>query len=95
MNNDQNFIIEDNNVIKKNYLEYLKAVTLQITGDTFSEKASVQDHVDNLINYFTNIIYSMPNNVYWLDKNCVLRGGNDNLAKQLNLKSGSEIDGYL
>ncbi len=35
----------------------------------------------------------MPNNVYWLDKNCVLRGGNDNLAKQLNLKSGSELVG--
>jgi two-component system, OmpR family, aerobic respiration control sensor histidine kinase ArcB len=78
---------------EKNYLEYLKKVTLQITGDTFSETASVQDYIDNLINYFTNIIYSMPNNVYWLDKNCVLRGGNDNLAKQLNLKSGAELVG--
>ncbi len=78
---------------EKNYLEYLKKVTLQITGDIFSKKTSVQDYVDNLINYFTNIIYSMPNNVYWLDKNCVLRGGNDNLAKQLNLKSGSELVG--
>ena len=78
---------------EKNYLEYLRKVTLQITGDTFSETASVQDYIDNLINYFTNIIYSMPNNVYWLDKNCVLRGGNDNLAKQLNLKSGAELVG--
>lgn len=78
---------------EKNYLEYLKKVTLQITGDIFSETASVQDYVDNLINYFTNIIYSMPNNVYWLDKNCVLRGGNDNLAKQLNFKSGAELVG--
>lgn len=78
---------------EKNYLEYLKKVTLQITGDIFSETGSVQDYVDNLINYFTNIIYSMPNNVYWLDKNCVLRGGNDNLAKQLNLKSGAELIG--
>ncbi|MGC1854665.1 MAG: ATP-binding protein [Candidatus Aquirickettsiella sp.] len=78
---------------EKNYLEYLKKVTLQITGEIFSKKTSVQDYVDNLINYFTNIIYSMPNNVYWLDKNCVLRGGNDNLAKQLNLKSGSELVG--
>ncbi len=78
---------------ERNYIEYLKKVTLQITGDTFSEKASVQDYVDNLINYFTNIIYSMPNNVYWLDKNCVLRGGNNNLANQLNLKSGGELVG--
>ena len=45
------------------------------------------------INYFTNIIYSMPNNVYWLDINCVLRGGNDNLAKQFNLTSGAELKG--
>lgn len=78
---------------ERNDLEYLKKVTLQITGDTFSEKASVQDYVDNLINYFTNIIYSMPNNVYWLDKNCVLRGGNNNLANQLHLKSGAELVG--
>lgn len=78
---------------ENNNLEYLKKITLQITGDTFSEKASVQDYVDNLINYFTNIIYSMPNNVYWLDKNCVLRGGNNNLANQLNLKSGAELVG--
>jgi two-component system, OmpR family, aerobic respiration control sensor histidine kinase ArcB len=78
---------------EQNCLEYLKKVTLQITGDIFSETASAQDYVDNLINYFTNIIYSMPNNVYWLDKNCVLRGGNNNLAKQLNLKSGAELVG--
>jgi two-component system, OmpR family, aerobic respiration control sensor histidine kinase ArcB len=78
---------------ENNNLEYLKKVTLQITGDRFSEKASVQDYVDNLINYFTNIIYSMPNNVYWLDRNCVLRGGNNNLANQLNLKSGAELVG--
>lgn len=78
---------------KKNHLDYLRKVTFQITGDIFSETASVQDYVANLISYFTNIIYSMPNNVYWLDKHCVLRGGNDNLAKQLNLKSGADLAG--
>ncbi len=29
---------------EKNYLEYLKKVTLQITGDIFSKKTSVQDY---------------------------------------------------
>lgn len=90
---DQYFVIEDSNMPEKNHLEYLKKVTFKITGDRFSKTASVQDYVDNLINYFTNIIYSMPNNVYWLDKKSVLRGGNNNLAKQLNLKSGSELVG--
>ncbi len=40
-----------------------------------------------------NILYTMPNNVYWLDKHCILRGGNNELAYKLNLKSGFELEG--
>jgi two-component system, OmpR family, aerobic respiration control sensor histidine kinase ArcB len=77
---------------KKNDLEYLKDLTLKITGDSF-HKDSIQEYVDNIVNYFTNIIYSMPNNVYWLDRQCILRGGNNNLAHLLNLKSGADLEG--
>jgi two-component system, OmpR family, aerobic respiration control sensor histidine kinase ArcB len=80
--------------LKKNDdIKYLKNLTLKLTGDTFSETASVREYIDNIVNYFTNIIYSLPNNVYWLDKNCVLRGGNNNLAHQLNLQTGADLVG--
>ena len=42
---------------EKNYLEYLKKVTVQITGDIFSENAPVQDYVDNLINFDSFVKY--------------------------------------
>ena len=73
-------------------IEYLRALTLKITGIA-SEKASIQDYIDEIVYYFTNILHSMPNNVYWLDRNCVLRGGNDELAHKLNLKSGFDLEG--
>lgn len=51
------------------------------------------DYAEELHNYYASIIACMPNNVYWLDKNCVLLGGNDNLAKMFGLKSQSELVG--
>lgn len=74
-------------------VEYLRTLTFKITGNLFSEKASIKDYIDNLVYYFTNILHSMPNNVYWLDRNCILRGGNDELAHKLNLKSGFDLEG--
>ncbi|TLY47950.1 MAG: response regulator [Gammaproteobacteria bacterium] len=73
-------------------IEYLRALTLKITG-LAPEKASIKDYIDDIVYYFTNILHSMPNNVYWLDRNCVLRGGNDELAHKLNLKSGFDLEG--
>ncbi|HEY2566678.1 MAG TPA: ATP-binding protein [Candidatus Aquirickettsiella sp.] len=75
-------------------IEYLRTLILKITGNPPSEKkASVKDYIDDIVYYFTNILHSMPNNVYWLDRNCVLRGGNDELAHKLNLKSGFDLEG--
>ncbi len=36
-------------------------------------------------NYFIKLIRCMPNNVYWLDKNCVTLGCNDNVLKLVGL----------
>ena len=75
-------------------IEYLRTLILKITGNPPSDKkASIKDYIDDIVYYFTNILHSMPNNVYWLDKNCVLRGGNDELAHKLNLKSGFDLEG--
>lgn len=77
---------------EENAIEYLRTLTLKITG-LAPEKASIRDYIDDIVYYFTNILHSMPNNVYWLDRNCVLRGGNDELANKLNLKSGFDLEG--
>jgi PAS domain S-box-containing protein len=50
-------------------------------------------HISELNHYYDSIIACMPNNVYWLDKDCILMGGNDNLAKMFGLKSRSELVG--
>jgi two-component system, OmpR family, aerobic respiration control sensor histidine kinase ArcB len=78
---------------EKKTIEYLRKLTFKLTGNLFSEEASIKDYVDNIVNYFNNILHSMPNNVYWLDRNCILRGGNDELAHKLNLKSGLDLEG--
>jgi signal transduction histidine kinase/CheY-like chemotaxis protein/HPt (histidine-containing phosphotransfer) domain-containing protein len=36
--------------------------------------------------YYQKIISCMPNNVYWLDKNCITQGCNDNVLKLVGLK---------
>lgn len=52
-----------------------------------------QDYVGELSHYYESIIASMPHNVYWLDRNCVLLGGNDNLARMFGLSSREELAG--
>ena len=42
-------------------------------------------HAQELHNYYDSIIACMPNNVYWLNTNCVLLGGNENLAKMFGV----------
>jgi two-component system, OmpR family, aerobic respiration control sensor histidine kinase ArcB len=85
--------LEESVLAKKDDIEYLKNLTFKLTGDLFSEETSIRAYIDNIVGYFTNLIYSLPNNVYWLDRNCVLRGGNNNLARQLNFKTGADLVG--
>lgn len=43
--------------------------------------------------YYLNIIENMPNNVYWLDKNCIAQGCNKNVLKFLGLKKFEDFIG--
>ena len=43
--------------------------------------------------YYLKIISYMPNNVYWLDRNCITQGCNNNILKLLNLKKIDEFVG--
>ena len=43
--------------------------------------------------YYLKIISYMPNNVYWLDRNCITQGCNNNILKLLDLKKIDEFVG--
>ena len=43
--------------------------------------------------YYQKIISCMPNNVYWLDKNCITQGCNSNVLKFVGLTSFDEFIG--
>ncbi|TLY46481.1 MAG: PAS domain-containing protein, partial [Gammaproteobacteria bacterium] len=43
--------------------------------------------------YYLKIISYMPNNVYWLDRNCITQGCNNNILKLLNLKKLEDFVG--
>jgi PAS domain S-box-containing protein len=51
-----------------------------ITGSSPKNLATIKDCIEELKNYYENIIALMPNNVYWLDKNLILRGCNNRVA---------------
>lgn len=50
-------------------------------------------NIEELHHYYDGIIGCMPNNVYWMNRDCVLLGGNDNLAKVFGLNSRSDLAG--
>jgi len=45
------------------------------------------------IKYLEKVLAATGGNVYWLDKNCIYQGCNDNVAHMLGLKSGKDIAG--
>lgn len=49
--------------------------------------------VQEVHEYYQKIISCMPNNVYWLDKNCITQGCNENVLKFVGLKSLDEFIG--
>ena len=64
--------------------ESMQQSTKDISTDAF---------VSFILDYFDKIIACMPGNVYWLNKNSIFLGCNDNVAKMLGLKSRDDIIG--
>ena len=64
-----------------------------VTGQAPDSSSSVEEYAQEICTFYQSILASMPNHVYWLDRNCVLRGGNDKLAHFFGLKSASELAG--
>jgi PAS domain S-box len=74
-------------------LNFLTTLSKLVTGQANNSDMTAIEYAEVLHNYYESIIACMPNNVYWLDRNCVLLGGNDNLAHMFGLKSRAELIG--
>jgi two-component system aerobic respiration control sensor histidine kinase ArcB len=74
-------------------LNFLATLNKLVTGQTSNKDMMAIEYAKEWHNYYESIIACMPNNVYWLDRDCVLLGGNDNLAKMFGLKSHSDLVG--
>ena len=50
-------------------------------------------NIQEVHEYYQKIISCMPNNVYWLDSNCITQGCNNNVLKFVGLKTLDEFVG--
>lgn len=74
-------------------LKYLAKMNQLITGQESKIDKSVEEHAQEMIDYLNNIISLIPGHVYWLDRNNVFLGCNDQQAKTIGLISRHEIIG--
>ncbi len=74
-------------------LQSLSKLTMNITGQQQEGSLTVEDYAQSICDFYQTILANIPNHVYWLDRNCILRGGNNNLAHFFGLKSSSDLSG--
>lgn len=67
----------------------IKALKLEIKKNKSLQKEKLQDIAD----YYENLIGVLPGHVYWMDKNNVFLGCNDLQAKNAGLRSRKDIVG--
>jgi len=59
----------------------------------YTTKPGSPNNPDGIREYFQRVIENMPNNVYWLNRECVTMGCNINTLKLLGLKTQDEFVG--
>lgn len=73
--------------------QLLAELSQRVTGQPISTKKTVEEYATNMLAYLEDIITSTPGNIYWIDRNCVYLGCNDNSAKLMGLKSRKDVVG--
>ena len=66
-----------------------------VTGQEVVQQKSVEEHVQNMLYYFENIIAYMPGYVYWKDREGVFLGCNNNVASLVGLESRHDLIGKM
>src|SRR5262249_48326899 len=63
-----------------------------VTGYEFREKSSIE-YLKNIYSYFEGIIAALPGYVYWMNRNFIYLGCNNNMAVLHNINSRQDILG--
>jgi signal transduction histidine kinase len=74
-------------------IEYLAHVYKMVTGQDAIPKNSIEDYTESIKDYLENIIAEMPGNIFWMDKNCIYLGCNNNSARFMGLSSRKDVVG--
>ncbi|MFI4955564.1 MAG: PAS domain-containing protein, partial [Gammaproteobacteria bacterium] len=82
----------------KNAIQHLHTAELarlyeQVTGGRYQINWSVRDYALAVYQYLDNIIALAPGNLFWMDRNSVLLGCNNTMAKLANLPSRHAVVG--
>jgi PAS domain S-box-containing protein len=75
---------------EKQNQEYVAKLSKQVTGEQIQ---GIPESVENISEYLENIIANVPGHIYWLDRNNVYLGCNDEQAESVGLKSRKDIVG--
>lgn len=84
---------EQAELANKEKLLLLEKLNKEVVGYSARQYETVEEYAYSIRHHLMNIISCMPGNVYWLDKNLVYLGCNQNVARFINIKSPSEIIG--
>lgn len=80
-------------VANQQKLEFLANLNNEVIGTPAKQYTTTEEYANSIRYYLESILACMPGNVYWMDKNSVYLGCNDNVAKMCGLKSRKEIFG--
>ncbi len=73
--------------------ELLAKMYSSVTGCAIDSNTELDSYAQNICDYYENLLSLMPGNVYWIDRNGVYLGCNDQQAKAAGLKDRTEIVG--
>ena len=84
---------EEAEITQKIAAEFLAKLNKEVTGQKLHKSRSIEEYAANMRKYLENIITLMPGHVYWLDRNGIFLGGNNNQIESLGVKSKEDYIG--
>ncbi len=88
-------VMPNNKQSAEAFYRVLISLYTRVTGDSLAslQSKTAQDIVQEICDYYENLIAAMPGNIYWVDKKSRFLGCNNNVARMLSLESREDIRG--
>lgn len=83
----------DDEIQVSKFIQSLRKQYKQVVGEQHVANASPENILEHIVSYYEDIIACMPGNVYWLDKNGVTLGCNQNVLEMFGFRAVSEFKG--